>query len=785
MIAHLLKNAWRRLLSGRMYSIINVLGLAVGMAGFVLIALWINNQYSYDKFHSNYTRIAKVMQHQIFNDGNLHTFDSSPVLLAAELKQDFPEVEETVRVILDFQSLIGNEKEAFFETGGYADAELFSVFSFRIKAGAQVPKIFPDDNSIVISNKLAEKLFAGENPVGRTLSFNKKEEHKVTAVFEDVPENSNLKFEYILPFSAFIKLQPQTAQWSYNVAKTFVLLKDRNSLEILSDKIKPVAKKHNEDSHTDFFLYPLSKIYLFGKFKDGVNIGGRIDNLVQVGGIAVLILAMACINFINLTTAISSTRAKEVGVRKVVGAEHQQLIGQFIGETLVISLVSLIISLGLVYLVLPLFNELFSLNLAIDYTDPTVLMIVILTTVFTGLLAGAYPAFVLSSFQPSKVLKSSSQPALRAWFRKSLIVVQLVLSMSLIVSTIIMYEQIQFIKSKELGFNKENIIRFRARGDVLDNFESFKTEALGNPAIIQMTSTDSAPIGRKSSTTGFSWPGKVEGNDVLLETSYVNYDFVETLEMTLKLGRSFSRDFPSDSMAVMLNEAAVDQMGLRDPIGAKLNSGSYFFEVIGVIKNHHATSMQNDFLPFVFLLSNSNANIVMARIAAGKSEEAVESLKNLYKKFEPVYPFEFTFLDETFMKLYQNETRLSMLATWFAGLAIFISCLGLLGLSAYSANRRRKEIAVRKVMGAKTSRIIMMLNIEYIKLIVLSVLLAVPISYYASSTILDGYSFRPEVNELMILLFSGVFLSIVCVLTVSYYSLRAANANPVETLKYE
>lgn len=725
------------------------------------------------------------MQHQKFTDGNLQTFDSSPGLLASEVKHGFPEVAETARVILDFQSLLGSNNEGFFETGGYADPEFFKIFTFKFLTSVSQEKILSDDKSIVISSRLASKLFGTNNATGKTVLFNRKEEYTVSAVFEDVPENSFFKFDYLLPFNAFLKLQPQAAQWGYNVAKTFVLLHDQNELESLSNKIRLIAKKHDESSHTEFFLYPLSKIYLFGKFKNGKNVGGRIDNLKLVGGIAILILAMACINFINLSTAIANSRAKEVGIRKTIGAGHKQLIVRFLGEALLMASLALVLSIGLLHLIFPVFNTLLRLKLSIEYSNPLVVLTLGATALVTGLLAGLYPAWVLSSYQPIRALKLSQHSTQRIWLRKTLIAVQLVLSISLIVSTVILFKQIHYIKNKELGFTKDNIIRFRAQGGVLEKFESFKVEALRSPTILQMTSTDSAPIGRKSSTTGFSWPGKIEGNDILLEISNVNYDFVETLGMELVVGRSFSKNSPSDSMAVMINEAAVSQMGLVDPIGVKLNSGSYTFEVIGVIKNHNATSVQNDYYPFVFMFSPSNSNIVMTRIAAGKSEEAVEVIKKLYRKFEPAYPFEFTFLDETFMKLYENETRLGNLATCFSALAIFISCLGLLGLSAYSANRRRKEIAVRKVMGASAFRIVIMLNLEYVKLVILSMLLALPVSFYASSAILSGYAFRTEVNEVMILVLSGFFLFAICIVTVSYYSTKAANANPASTLKYE
>jgi putative ABC transport system permease protein len=784
MIRHFFTNTWRRLLNGRLYSVTNLAGLSVGMAGFILIAVWMNNEFSYNTFHSNYNRIARVTQNQTLSDGKVSTFDSSPVPLAQTLKSDFPEVESTARVLLNIHALIGTEKDAYFENGGYADQTLFSIFSFGINPSIGSP-IFQDDHSIVISHTLASKLFGNVDPLGKTVTYNNGDEYKITAIFDDVPENSSYKFDFILPFDVFIKNNPQSGQWGYSVALTFVLLQDAQSFTTLSNKIKPLAKDHVPGSPIDFFLYPLSKIHLYGKFKNGESAGGRIDTIKLIGGIAILILLMAIINFINLSTAIASTRSKEVGVRKVVGAGQQQLIQQFIGETLLLTFAASVIAWGIVYLILPYFNGLFDLALTMDVANPIIALILVSTVLFTGLAAGAYPAFVMAAFQPARVLQATMKSFNQTILRKSLIVIQLLLSTVLIVSTTIIHKQIQFIKNKELGFSKENIIRFRARGDVLSKYESFKTEALRNPAILQMTSTDSAPIGLRSSTTGFSWPGKQEGQDVLVNMAYVNYDFIETLGMNLLDGRSFNKTSLGDSMAIIVNEAAVAAMGLSNPIGTILNSGSYNFNIIGTIKNHHASSLHNDFTPFVFMLSPTNANLVMARIAAGKSEEAVTALKALYKEFEPTYPFEFTFLDDVFMKLYQAEMRISTLATWFSGLAIMISCLGLLGLSAYSANRRRKEIAVRKVLGAPIAKIMLMLNLEYFKLLGLAILLALPFSFYASSLILDGYAFRVAINEGWILLSSGLILLTICILTVSYYSLKAASTNPAETLKYE
>lgn len=768
-----------------MYSIINISGLAVGMTGFLLLAIWLIDQLSFDKFHKNYERIAKVMQYQRLADGNVQTFDSSPVLLADEVEQNFPEVEEIARVTLDFQALVGTDSTSFFENGGYADAEFFKIFSFRVLSGLNADRIFTDDKSVVISESLALKLFGHHDAVGKSIYFNRTEVYIVSAVIEDVPESSSLKFDYILPFSAFLKLQPHTVQWSMSVAKTFVLLHNSNELESLSDKIKLIARGHNASSLSEFFLYPISRIHLYEKFVQGKNVGGRIDNLRLIGGIAILILAMACINFINLSTALSSSRAREVGIKKTVGAARNQLISRFLGETLLMALMALVLAMGLVHLILPVLNFLLDLKLVVNYSSPFILLTLILTAISTGVLAGMYPAWMLSSIQPIKAMKSLQGSSQRVWLRKTLITVQLVLSILLIVATIILFRQIQYIRGKDLGFSKENVLRFRARGDVLEKFDSFKTEALRNPAILQMTSTDSAPIGRRSATTGFSWPGKTEGSDVLLDISNVNYDFVETLGMDLLMGRSFSKDFPSDSMAVIINEAAVDEIGLTDPVGTKLKSGPYTFEIIGVLKNHHATSLQNDFSPFVFMLSPANSNYVMVRMASGKSEEAIRAIEKLYKQFEPGYPFEFTFLDEKYMELYENEVRLGVVGKWFSVLAIFISCLGLLGLSAYSADRRRKEIAIRKVMGASAFRIVMMLNLEYTKLVLLAMLLSLPVSFYVSSIILNKYVFKVEINEVAVLIFSGLILFTICLITVSYFSIKASHANPANTLKYE
>jgi putative ABC transport system permease protein len=781
-------NILRALAVRKFYSVINISGLAIGMAGFIMIALWIENQFGFDQFHERRHQIFRVIQNQQDSDGAIQTYNSVPIPLADKIKADYPDALLVARATLGsggVKTLIGNGKDSYFELGGYADASFFELFSFSFTTAISPKQALSNNSSIIISERFAKKMFSNSDAIGQVLIKDKTEEYKVTAVFKDTPANSSFQFDFVLPFEIYIKNYPYAVSWQYNTIDTYVLLTDPAITNTFEANIKNLVKEQVKVSTVELLLQPFTDWYLYGTFKNGKNNGGRIDTIKLTGLIAILILAMACTNFTNLSTAMASTRAKEVGVRKITGATRQELMSQFLSESIASAFIALAVALCITYFLMPLFNQLFNSHLSLDFSNPSIWIILILTALLTGIVAGGYPAFILSGFVPVKVLKSSWHIPERAWFRKSLVMFQLVLSASLIMLTLLVYHQIEFIKTCDHGFNRENIVRFTARGDVLKNFESYKTEAMRNSIILSMTSTDAVPIGLKSSTSGFSWPGKIEGQDPLINISYVNYDLIETLEMKLTEGRTFSKDFKSDSTAILINEATASRMGLSNPVGMEITSGKYKFQIIGLLKNHHARSLLKDYDPFIFFLSPSSAPIVLAKVQVGKEEEAVQHLKTLYKTFEPEFPFEFTFLEENFMKLYKSEMQMSSLSKWSASLAIIISCLGLFGLSAFSAERKRKEIAIRKTLGAHIFQIMLMLNKEYIKLLGYSILVSIPVCYYMTAEFLTRYAFKVAINEVALLLYTGSFLLTVCIVTVSYYSFKAADTNPAQVLKCE
>jgi predicted permease len=776
--------AFRNLWKNKAYSFLNIAGLAVGMACSILILFWVEDEKSYDTFHTDATDIYYIRENQTYEGGKIFTFGSTPGPLAEGLKQDFPEVVESVRLNWGSDVLFAYGDKRFREEGKYADPALFNVFSFPVLKG-DVKSALNDIHSVVITRKLAEKYFGTEDPIGKVMRLDNKEDYKVTAVLEDLPQNSTLQFDFLLPFENYLSENKWLKDWGNNGLQTFLKLRPGASAEALNQKIAGYIKKHNEDSNVELLLQPLTEIRLYSEYKDGKNVGGRISYVRLFAVVALFILAIACINFMNLSTARSEKRSKEVGVRKVMGAVRGLLIRQFLGESLLMAVLALFLALVLVSVVMPFFNEIAGKELVLNWFDGQHWLLFAAITVFTGILAGSYPALFLSAFNPVQVLKGTVKTGKAAVrFRQVLVVGQFFFSILLIIATIIVFQQINYLRNRPLGYDKENLMMVRMQGNMPDSYENIKQNLLQIGGVGSVTKASQSMFEVNNNTGGVDWPGKPEGMSTLFGIVQADYDFTNTFGMQLKDGRDFFRDHGTDSLAVLINEESARRMGMKDPVGKMLELHDKSYTIIGVLKDFHYNSVYSPIEPLIIQLA-PYAHYMFIRIGKNvKLPATVSSVEGVLRKFNPAYPFEYRFLDDELEKSFKSEQQLGRLAAWFAGLAVLISCLGLFGLAMFTAEQRRKEIGVRKVLGASVSGVVMLLAKEFLKLVLVAFLIAVPVAWYVAGQWLQSFAFRINVTWWVFAL-TGTIALLIALLTVSFQSLRAALANPVKSLRSE
>lgn len=765
------------------FTIISVFGLALGMACCLFILFWVQDEILHDRQYESSERLYRVMENQHYSGNQIFTVQATPGLLADALKKEVPEVEHSVNVTWGNEELIRVNDKSDKEKGFYAGNEFFSVFSFKFTKGSP-EKALASPTSIVISEKLAQKYFGEQDPIGKTIQFQDSLSLQVTGVVKDVPKSSSFKFDFVAPVKIYEKSNNWLLSWDNNGIKTFVVLRKNVSVDKVQSKIKNFIKTKNKESSTELFLQKNSDAYLYSRFENGVQTGGRIEYVRLFTVVAVFILVIACINFMNLATARSARRAKEVGIRKVVGAPRQLLIGQFMGEAIIISLISVLFSLGIVQLLLPVFNTVTGKEIVISFVDPVFWLYLVALALVTGLLSGSYPALFLSSLNPVMVLKGILKfDTKSALFRKGLVVFQFCLSILLIVGTIVIYRQINYIKNKNLGFEKENLMVISLEGDLQKNYELFKQEALQSPAVKSITKSSSNPIEIGSSSASVSWPGKAEGESILFTNCTVGYDFVKTMGLTLKDGRDFSQAHPSDTVGYLLNEESVRRMKLKgDVVGTMLEMWGDKGPVIGVLKDFHMQSLHGAIEPMIIKYRSEWSSYVLVRTEAGKTADAIAALETSYKKFNPRYPFKYEFEDENYRQLYKNEMMVGQLANYFAVLGIFISCLGLFGLAMFIAEQRTKEIGVRKVLGASVTNIVGMLSKDFLKLVMIAAIIAFPLAWFAMNKWLQNFAYRVELSW-WIFLVAGATAMFIALITVSFQAIKAAIANPVKSLR--
>lgn len=784
MIRNYFKTALRNFRRNKSSFLINVVGLSIGMACSILILLWVVDELNYDRFHANSDRIFRVMEHQDYSD-EIFTTTSTPGILAPALKEEVPEIEYATTYTWNMNYLFTKDDKSLKENGIYARPDFFHILTIGLEAGNR-NELLTNPYSVVISQDLAQKYFGSENPVGQSVTINQDEVHTVTGVFRKLPDHSSLQFDYVLPFEDWLKNNEWATEWGNNGPRTIVSLHKQADAAAVSDKIKNFIKERNEGSVVEMFLYPFADLYLYGRFVDGKVTGGRIDYVRLFSVVAVFVLIIACINFMNLSTARATRRAKEVGIRKSIGAGRGSLVGQFIGESLIITFTSLLAAGLLAELFLPVFNELAGKEIAVNYTDPIYLLIFAGIALITGLVSGSYPAFYLSSFEAVKTLKGTIRSSAGEVFaRKGLVVFQFALSVILIVSTIVVYNQIQYTQTKNLGYEKENLIYFPTNeGDLNNRWDAFRQELLAHPGVKQVSRSSHIFLGRNSNTSGVEWPGKDPESLVLFEAIRADYELVETLGFRMAEGRSFSREYGTDSTKVILNEAAIEVMGMEEPVGQTISFWGDDREIIGVVEDFNYQHLRNNVEPLFMILNPQNTWNGFVRLQSDDMNRTIRELESIYKQFNPDYPFDYKFMDQQYAALYKSEMRVGDLAKYFSLFAILISCLGLFGLSAFTAEQRTKEIGIRKVLGASVQNLVLLLSKDFTRLVLISIVIALPVSWWLMDQWLSDYAYRIEIRWWMFALSGAVAITIAWA-TVSWQSIKAALMNPVASLKSE
>ena len=788
MIKNYFKIAFRNLLRNKGFSFINILGLAIGMASAILIFLWIGNELSHDKFYEKKDRLYIASNRDKFN-GEVWAWQSTPKTLAPALRADYPEVEDAVRYTdHDFLFTVGEKHLS--ESGGIADSGFLNVFSFPLLEGS-AGKALKGVNNIVLTKKLAKKLFGDEEAMGKTIRIDSVDYFTVTGVLKDLPNNTRFRFDYLLPWAYLTKIGQDDQFWGDNSVSTYILLKPNTSQAGFDAKIKNITIDHtrqSDKSTTEVFTQLMSESWLYSEPDNGKYVGGRIERVKLFSIIAVFILLIACINFMNLSTARSEKRAKEVGIRKAVGAQKMSLIAQFVGESVLLSFLAAIIAVLIVELSLHGFNQLVGKKLFIDFGNPLYWLFAVGFILFTGLLAGSYPAFILSAYQPVKVLKGTFKTeSTLVTPRKVLVVMQFTFAITLIICTIIVQHQIKFAQARDTGYSRDNLVYTTIQGDIDKHYDVIKAELLSQGAAIAVTKSMSPITQRYSDGWGFEWPGSTPADDkVDFVRMASDADFVKTMDVKLVQGRDIDiKNYPSDSTAMMLNETALKIMRLKDPIGQIVKTDDRNWHIVGIIKDFIYESPYDKIKQLVVMGPKAWFNIIHVKLNPAKpvaSDLAI--MEQVLKKYNPQYPFDYKFVDEEYAIKFDDERRIGTLAALFAGLTIFISCLGLFGLATYMAENRIKEIGVRKVLGASVTSITTLLSKDFLKLVILSFLIASPIAWWSMSKWLDAYTYRINI-QWWVFAGAGIVSIIIALSTVSYQAIRAAVANPVKSLKSE
>ena len=786
MLKHNLLLIYRNFLRAKGFFFINLIGLSAGLVCTLLIYLWVRDEMNMNAFHAKDAQLYQVMEHQKYAD-ELMTTTSTPGILAETMKAELPEVEYAATTTWINPFTLSVKENNVKAKGYYVGEDYFNIFSINLLQG-NADLVLKDKLSMVISHDLAIRLFGvAEDAVGKTVELQHDKSFHVTGVFENLPSNSSFQFDFVLPFELFKDDNEWVTEWGNNGPSTYIILHEGTDPIAFSEKIKEFVKgKDEDDSNVSLFVQKFSERYLHGRFENGVQSGGRIEYVNLFSVIAIFILLIACINFMNLSTARASRKAKEVGIKKSVGAQRQSLIFQYVSESLVMTMLSVGLSLLVVWMLLPQFNIITDKKIILNLKDPQLLMWLGGITLFTGLIAGSYPALYLSGFKPAAVLKGEVRGSWgELWARKGLVVFQFTLSVILIVSVLVIYRQIDFVQTQNLGYTKEHLIQFPIEGKVEANRETFLTEIRSIPGVVSAASIGHSLLGRNNNTSGLEWDGKNPDDNILFENVGTNYGLLETLGVEMAEGRTYSEEYGSDSTKIIFNEAAIRVMNLENPIGKTIKLwGEYDLQIIGVVKDFHFQSLHDVVNPLFFRLRPSNTWNIMVRLEAGKEKETLAALDKFYRDFNPGFTFEYQFQDQEYAQQYAAEQRVASLSFYFATMAILISCLGLFGLAAFTAERRLKEIGIRKALGSSSTNIVLLLSGDFTRMVLVSIVVGLPVSYWLLFTWLKRFAFHIDL-EIWYFLVAGLIALFIAWITVASQAIKAARVNPVKCLRTE
>ncbi|OOQ61839.1 ABC transporter permease [Mucilaginibacter pedocola] len=785
MFKNYLKVTWRNLLKNKGFTAINIAGLAVGMASAALILFWVQNEVSYDQFHEKKDRLYQMYNRSVF-DGKLWCWGTTPKVMRSSLKQDYPQVEQVARTTnANFLFTIGDKHLTL--AGNHTDPDFLTMFSFPLVKG-NAKTALNDMKNIVLTEKTAKKLFGDQDPMGKTIKIDSTDYFTVTAVMKDLPNNTRFDFEYLMPWSYLEKTDNYVDKnWGNNSVQTWALLKPGVTEAAVNRQVKNITRSHSDIKDIDVFMHPATKWHLYSKFENGKIVGGKIEAVRLFSIIAGFILLIACINFMNLSTARSEKRAKEVGIRKVVGASKTSLISQFLGESIMISLIAGVLALVIVQVSLPGFNNLTDKKLFIPWESTTFWLLCLSFIIFTGVLSGSYPALYLSAFRPVKVLKGTFKAANAAISpRKVLVVTQFTFAIVLIISTIIVREQLEYAQNRDTGYKKNNLVYTFMSGNIGKNYALIRNELLTSGAATAVSKTSAPMTEGWSDTWGFSWEGKNENEKLDFNVYNTDGSFTKTMGLKVIEGRDIDADkYPSDSLAILLNEASVKVMGFKQPIGQIVKNGDTKLTVVGVVKDFILQSPYEPVRPMVIQGPKSWFNVIHYKLNEKNTTAAnLKLAEAVFKKFNSEYPFDYHFVDDEYAKKFKDEQRTGTLASLFAGLTIFISCLGLFGLATYMAQNRIKEIGVRKVLGASVMGVTSMLSKDFLKLVGFAFLIATPLAWYFMHSWLQGYTYRVPIS-IWVFVSAALVTTIISIVTVSFQAVKAALTNPVKSLRSE
>lgn len=788
MIRNYLKTTLRSLSKNRSYSFLNIAGLAIGITCASLIFLWVQDELTFNHNFEKHDRLYTIIENQTY-EGKISTFRATPGPMAKVLKAEIPGIKAAARMDgTGGDQLFALGDKTITEKGNYADPEMLSILSLPFISG-KPGSVFQQLHSVVISEAMAKKFFGEADPLGKTLRVNNEQDYTVTGVFKDLPKNSTFQFQWLSPMENIDHKKPWMDMWGANWTRTYVELEPSANLAAVNQKLEHfIAGKTQNKNTTVCFLFGMNDWNLHNNFTDGKMDGGKIQYVRLFSFIAWIILLIACINFMNLSTARSEQRAKEVGVRKVMGAGKGKLISQFIGEAVIMSVIAVLVAVGLIYLALPSFNNLVQKELTVDIFEPLHLMYLISISLITGLLAGSYPAFYLSSFNPITVLKNIriKTSSGSGFIRQSLVVIQFAVSIILIIGTVIIYQQIQHVKSRELGFSKNNLIYIQLQGKQADHFPAIYHDLKQTGVVDDAALSDNSVLEVGSNTDNYSWDGKDASKNPLISWQNVSPQFIATMGMKLISGRDFYPGAALDSNNVIINEAFAKQLGKQGKIGGIIrDGGKKAYQITGIVKDYLYNDMYAKAQPLLLYSHPAGTGILSIHFKTGVNlQDALAKAATVIKSDTPGYPFEYKFVDADFDQLFKTELLTGTLAGIFASLAIFISCLGLFGLAAYTAERRIKEIGIRKVLGASVAGLAGLLSKDFLKLVIISCLLAFPVAWLALNKWLQTYQYHITIH-LWVFALAGITALLIALATVSFQAVKAALMNPVKNLRSE